>query len=216
MIVPGGGLSLDGARWVAARSNFLVHVKVAGAPVPGQDAGDAHACARRRRSLKFFTPMPDSPTRERSSAFIAPLRRIKWVVYCKAPFAGPEQVLRYLSRYTHRVRHLEPPPSLQADDDAIAFRWGRNYRTNGPRPLEDDEASPARVHQALPAARATQGLPRIRPTGSLPPPIAPRASRRPAHSSMSPHLPPIPKSSRMLRRIARACCPAHAPAVALA
>jgi len=74
--------------------------------------------------------MPDSPTRRTFKRFIAPLRRIKWVVYCKAPFAGPEQVLRYLSRYTHRVAISNPPPRC-SDDDAIAFRW-KDYRTNGP------------------------------------------------------------------------------------
>src|SRR6185312_234715 len=62
--------------------------------------------------------------------FIAPLRRIKWVVYCKAPFAGPEQVLRYLSRYTHRVA-ISNRRLIAADDGAIAFRW-KDYRVNGP------------------------------------------------------------------------------------
>src|SRR3982074_793094 len=63
-------------------------------------------------------------------SFIAPLRRIKWVVYCKAPFAGPEQVLRYLSRYTHRVA-ISNRRLVAASDDAIAFRW-KDYRINGP------------------------------------------------------------------------------------
>jgi len=58
------------------------------------------------------------------------LRRIKWVVYCKAPFAGPEQVLRYLSRYTHRVA-ISNRRLIAADDGAIAFRW-KDYRVNGP------------------------------------------------------------------------------------
>jgi hypothetical protein len=62
--------------------------------------------------------------------FIAPLRRIQWVVYCKAPFAGPEQVLRYLSRYTHRVA-ISNRRLVAADDEAIAFRW-KDYRVNGP------------------------------------------------------------------------------------
>src|SRR5579859_3804782 len=57
-------------------------------------------------------------------------RRIKWVVYCKAPFAGPQQVLRYLSRYTHRVA-ISNRRLVAADDGAIAFRW-KDYRVNGP------------------------------------------------------------------------------------
>jgi len=129
MIVPGGGLSLDGARWVAARSNFLVHVKVLARLFRGKmlamlmhahDAGE----------LKFFNTHAGLADKRTFKRFIAPLRRIKWVVYCKAPFAGPEQVLRYLSRYTHRVA-ISNRRLVAADDDAIAFRW-KDYRTNGP------------------------------------------------------------------------------------
>src|SRR6202008_2077802 len=80
--------------------------------------------------LKFFNSHAGLADKRTFKRFIAPLRRIKWVVYCKAPFAGPKQVLRYLSRYTHRVaisnRRLVP-----ADNDAIAFRW-KDYRVDGP------------------------------------------------------------------------------------
>jgi hypothetical protein len=58
--------------------------------------------------------------------FIAALRRIHWIVYCKAPFAGPEQVLRYLSRYTHRVA-ISNSRLVAADNTNIAFRW-KDYR----------------------------------------------------------------------------------------
>src|SRR5262249_18583937 len=96
MIVPGGGLSLDNARWVAARSNLLVHVnvlarlfrgKMLAMLVQAHDAGE----------LKFFDTHAGLADKRMFKRFIAPLRRIKWRVYCKAPFAGPEQVLRYLS-----------------------------------------------------------------------------------------------------------------------
>src|SRR5262249_60198939 len=62
--------------------------------------------------------------------FIAPLRHIKWVVYCKAPFAGPQQVLRYLSRYTHRVA-ISNRRLIAADDAGIAFRW-KDYCADSP------------------------------------------------------------------------------------
>ena len=62
--------------------------------------------------------------------FIAPLRHIKWIVYCKAPFAGPKQVLRYLSRYTHRVA-ISNRRLVAADDAAVAFRW-KDTRIEGP------------------------------------------------------------------------------------
>ena len=101
----------------------------AGARVPGQDAGDAHACAR-RRPIEFFNTHAELADKSTFKRFIAPLRRIEWVVYCKAPFTGPEQVLRYLSRYTHRVA-ISNRRLVAAADDAIAFRW-KDYRINGP------------------------------------------------------------------------------------
>ena len=128
MIVPGGGLSLDNARWVAARSNFLVHVNVLARLFRGKmlamlmhahDAGE----------LKFFNTHAGLADKTAFQRFIAPLRRIKWVVYCKAPFAGPEQVLRYLSRYTHRVA-ISNRRLVAADSEAVAFRW-KDYRGNG-------------------------------------------------------------------------------------
>jgi Putative transposase len=128
MIVPGGGLSLDGMRWVASRSNFLVHVNVLARLFQGKMLAmlmDAH----RTGQLKFLNTHAGLADKRTFKRFIAPLRHIKWVVYCKAPFAGPEQVLRYLSRYTHRVAISNR--RLIADDAAgIAFRW-KDYRVNG-------------------------------------------------------------------------------------
>src|SRR3979490_1655907 len=129
MIVPGGGLSLDGTRWVASRSNFLVHVNLLARLFRGKmlamltEAYDAG-------QLTFFNTLAGLADKRTFKRFIAPLRRIKWVVYCKAPFAGPEQVLRYLSRYTHRVA-ISNRRLIAADDGAIAFRW-KDYRVNGP------------------------------------------------------------------------------------
>src|ERR1019366_8125641 len=102
MIVPGGGLSFDNARWVAARPDFLVHVKVLARLFRGKMLALLMA-AHDDGDLKFFNTHAGLADKRTFKRFIAPLRRIKWVVYCKAPFAGPEQVLRYLSRYTHRV-----------------------------------------------------------------------------------------------------------------
>src|SRR5258707_2079489 len=129
MIVPGGGLSLGGARWVAARSSFVVHVNVLARLFRGKmtamlmDAYDAG-------QLKFFNTHAGLADKSTFKRFIGPLRHIKWVVYCKAPFAGPKQVLRYLSRYTHRVA-ISNRRLIAADGNAIAFRW-KDYRTNGP------------------------------------------------------------------------------------
>ena len=129
MVVPGGGLSLDGSRWIASRANFLVHVNVLARLFRGKmlamlmDAHDAN-------QLTFFNTHAGLAEKRTFKRFIAPLRRIKWVVHCKAPFAGPEQVLRYLSRYTHRVA-ISNRRLVAAEDGAIAFRW-KDYRVNGP------------------------------------------------------------------------------------
>ena len=129
MIVPGGGLSEDGACWVASRSNFLVHVNVLARLFRGKFLamlGDAYADGR----LKFFNMhagLVDALTFKR---FLAPLRQTKWVVYCKEPFAGPEQVLRYLSRYTHRVA-ISNRRLIAVNNGGISFRW-KDYRTSGP------------------------------------------------------------------------------------
>src|SRR3981189_817248 len=129
MIVPGGGLSLDGTRWVASRSNFLVHVNLLARLFRGKMLAMLMK-AHDTDQLKFFNTHAGLADNRTFKRFIAPLRRIRWVVYCKAPFAGPEQVLRYLSRYTHRVA-ISNRRLIAADDGAIAFRW-KDYRVNGP------------------------------------------------------------------------------------
>jgi hypothetical protein len=129
MIVPGGGLALDGARWVAARSDFLVHVNLLARLFSGKMLAmlaNAHAAGQ----LNFFNRHAGLANKKTFKRFLAPLRHIKWVVYCKAPFAGPQQVLRYLSRYTHRVA-ISNRRLIAADDNAIAFRW-KDYRVSGP------------------------------------------------------------------------------------
>jgi hypothetical protein len=128
MIVPGGGLSFDHARWVAARSNFFVHVNVLARLFRGKMLAmlmHAHTAGE----LKFFNAHAGLTDKRTFKRFIAPLRLIKWVVYCKRPFAGPEQVLRYLSRYTHRIA-ISNRRLVAADSEAIAFRW-KDYRVNG-------------------------------------------------------------------------------------
>jgi hypothetical protein len=129
MIVPGGGLSLDNARWVASRSNFLVHVNLLARLFRGKMLAmltDAHDSG----PLKFFNTHAGLADKRTFKKFLAPLRRTKWVVYCKQPFAGPEQVLRYLSRYTHRVA-ISNRRLVAADDAGVSFRW-KDYRIEGP------------------------------------------------------------------------------------
>jgi Putative transposase/Transposase zinc-binding domain len=128
MIVPGGGISADGSRWISSRSNFLVHVKVLARLFRGKFLAmlmDTHSGGR----LKFLNTYAGLADKKTFKKFLAPLRRIKWVVYCKDPFGGPEQVLRYLSRYTHRVA-ISNRRLVAADDGGVSFRW-KDYRIEG-------------------------------------------------------------------------------------
>src|SRR5260221_622309 len=170
MIVPGGGLSFDKTRWIAARANFLVHVNVLARLFRGKmlamlmgahDAGE----------LKFFNSHAGLADKRTFKRFIAPLRRIKWVVHCKAPLAGPEQVLRYLSRYTHRVA-ISNRRLVAADDGAIAFRW-KDYRVNGPDRWKTMRLHPHEFIRRFLIQCCPRASTAFAATGSLPTPTAP-------------------------------------------
>jgi hypothetical protein len=129
MIVPGGGLSEDGGRWISSRPGFLVPVNVLSRLFRGRllaMLAEAHAQDR----IRFFGDHAALADKRAFKRFLAPLRRREWVVYTKEPFAGPEQVLRYLSRYTHRVA-ISNRRLVAADANAIAFRW-KDYRIDRP------------------------------------------------------------------------------------
>ena len=211
MIVPGGGLSFDGARWVAARANFLVHVNVLARLFRGKmlamlmDAYDAN-------QLTFFNTHAGLNDKRTFKRFIAPLRRIKWVVYCKAPFAGPEQVLHYLSRYTHRVA-ISNRRLIAADDAAIAFRW-KDYRVNGPDRWKTMRLHPHEFIRRFLMHVLPKGFHRIRHYGLFA--NANRAGNIATARSLLNVAPlmPIRKSSRIARRTRRTCWLAHAHAAA--
>ena len=102
MIVPGGGISIDGTRWVRCRPGFLLPVRVLSRLFRRlflAGLADAHAASR----LVFFGELDGLRDRAAFAADLAPLQRKNWFVYAKPPFAGPEAVLAYLARYTHRV-----------------------------------------------------------------------------------------------------------------
>ena len=164
MIVPGGGLSPDGARWVACRSNFLVHVNLLARLFSGKMLAmlaDAHDAGQ----LTFFNAHAGLADKTAFKRFIAPLRRIKWVVYCKAPFAGPKQVLRYLSRYTHRVA-ISNRRLIAADDAGVAFRW-KDYRIDGPGRWKTMRLHPHEFIRRLLLHVLPKGFHRIRHYGTL-------------------------------------------------
>jgi hypothetical protein len=139
MIVPGGGLSQDGSRWIFSRPRFLVHVNVLSRLFQGcflAMLAKAHTQGR----LRFFGDHAALADRRAFKRFLAPLRKIEWVVNTKNPFAGPQQVLRYLSRYTHRVA-ISNRRLISADDKGVAFRW-KDYRIDGPERWKTMTLSP--------------------------------------------------------------------------
>ncbi len=125
MIVPGGGLSPDGARWIACKPGFFLHVRVLSRLFRRlflEGLMDLH----RTGQLVFFGDLERLVQADAFTDWFAPLRKSEWVVYAKPPFGGPEAVLAYLSRYTHRVA-ISNARLVSADADTVAFRW-KDYR----------------------------------------------------------------------------------------
>ena len=162
MIVPGGGISPDNSRWVNCRPGFFLPVRVLSRLFRRlflAGLTDAHTAGR----LEFFGEIEGLRCRNAFTAHLAPLRRKNWFVYAKPPFAGPEAVLAYLARYTHRVA-ISNDRLLDIDDGKVQFRW-KDYR-NGSRQktmaLTGDEFIRRFLLHVLP-----EGLQRIRYYGFL-------------------------------------------------
>ena len=129
MIVPGGGIALDGQRWIACRATFFLSVRVLSRLFRRlflKMLTMAHAAGR----LAFFGDHVALADRKAFAAFLAPLRKAEWVVYAKQPFGGPQAVLAYLSRYTHRVA-ISNRRLISVDETGVTFKW-KDYRIDGP------------------------------------------------------------------------------------
>ena len=125
MIIPGGGLSPDGTRWIACKPGFFLHVRVLSRLFRRlflEGLMDLH----RAGQLTFFGDLVGLSEAKAFATWLAPFRKSEWVVYAKPPFGGPEAVLAYLSRYTHRVA-ISNARLVSADADTVAFRW-KDYR----------------------------------------------------------------------------------------
>jgi Putative transposase/Transposase zinc-binding domain len=120
MIVPGGGISLDAARWVACRPDFLLYVGVL-SRLFRRLVLEKLTATHSAGALQFFSKHAALADARAFAAYLAPLRNRKWVVYCKRPFGGPEEVLRYLARYTHRVA-ISNRRLVALDDNRVTFR----------------------------------------------------------------------------------------------
>jgi hypothetical protein len=126
-IVPGGGLSPDGQRWIACRPGFFLPLCVLSRLFRRlflERLVEAHRVGR----LRFFAKHQGLAEASAFAQFLAPLRKIDWVVYAKAPFAGPAAVLAYLSRYTHRVA-IANSRLLAFDNNGVTFKY-KDYRAN--------------------------------------------------------------------------------------
>jgi hypothetical protein len=126
MIVPGGGISLDGSRWVSCRPGFFLPVRVLSRLFRRLFLQKLTAAHRRLAFFGNHARLADAKT---FTAYLAPLRKTEWVVYSKRPFGGPEAVLAYLSRYTHRVA-ISNSRLIAFDHNGVIFKW-KDYRIEG-------------------------------------------------------------------------------------
>jgi Putative transposase/Transposase zinc-binding domain len=129
MIVPGGGISADGSRWISCRPKFCLPVRILSRLFRGLFLAKLRAAHQAGR-LKFFGVHAHLGDVRTFKAYLAPLRKTEWVVYAKKPFGGPHAVLAYLSRYTHRVA-ISNRRLISADEAGVTFKW-KDYRIEGP------------------------------------------------------------------------------------
>ena len=124
-VVPGGGLSADGERWISCRPGFFLPVRVLSRLFRrlfleqlqrAFDAGDLH----------FYPALEELQVPAAFARYLAPVRKTEWVVYAKPPFGGPQQVLEYLGRYTHRVA-ISNNRLINFAEGQVRFRW-KDYR----------------------------------------------------------------------------------------
>jgi len=162
VVVPGGGLSPDGNQWVSCRAGYFLPVQVLSrlfrrlfieALEKAFTAGD----------LAFFSALAHLREPDAFRRYLAPVRRVEWAIYAKRPFAGPEQVLEYVGRYTHRVA-ISNNRILDIEDGKVRFQW-KDCRRGGqqkPMALDADEFIRRFLIHVLP-----DGFQRIRYYGLL-------------------------------------------------
>ena len=219
MIVPGGGLSPDGKRWIATKPNFFLPVLVLSRPFR-RPMLEKLAAAHEAGKLTFFGEHAHLADAKAFSRFLAPLKRTEWFVYAKRPFAGPKAVLACLARYTHRVAISNSRP-IAADAESVTFKV-KDYRVEGPgrytaMTLEVGEFIRRFLIHVLP-----KGFHRIRhvacpgpdPGASSPAALAMNASPRLASSCTWQAPQPIPRMPPMMQPNRRS--PLRAPAAVAA
>src|SRR5687767_2856205 len=164
MIVAGGGISPDGKRWIAAKPNFFLPVLVLSKlfrRLMLQKLVAVHEAGK----LKFFGEHAHLADGKAFATFVAPLKRTRWFVYAKRPFAGPKAVLAYLSRYTHRVA-ISNRRLIAADATSVTFKV-KDYRIEGPGRYTTMTLSPAEFIRRFLIHVLPKGFHRIRHYGLL-------------------------------------------------
>jgi hypothetical protein len=156
-VVPGGGLSPDHRKWIRAPNHFFLPVKVLSRVFRGKFVAGLRR-AFRQDKLVFFGPCQPLMQERAFSAFLRTLFREDWVVYAKRPFGGPEHVLHYLARYTHRVA-ISNHRLVEVTDTHVSFRWKDHAHHSKRRvmTLSHEEFLRRFLQHVLP-----RGFPRIR------------------------------------------------------
>jgi hypothetical protein len=212
MIVPGGGISLDGERWIACRPGFFLPVRVL-SRLFRRLVLEKLAAAHGAGALQFFGKHAALSNAPAFAAYLAPLRNSEWVVYSKRPFGGPPEVLRYLARYTHRVA-ISNRRLVALNNKGVTFKW-KDYRLEGREryavmTLDTHEFIRRFLMHVLP-----QGFHRIRYYGLLTSPtranniarIRTRSSTHPDRRYQGRQLKGFDKRSARRAECARACLP---------
>jgi hypothetical protein len=161
-VVPGGGLSPDHQRWIRAPNHFFLPVRVLSRVFRGKFVAGLQR-AFRKKKLVFFGDCQSLAQDKPFAAFLRTLFREDWVVYAKRPFGGPQHVLQYLARYTHRVA-ISNHRIADINDTHVAFRW-KDYAHHSKRrtmSLTHEEFLRRFLQHVLP-----KGFPRIRYFGFL-------------------------------------------------
>jgi hypothetical protein len=164
MIVPGGGISVDGASWINSTEDYLLPVSVLSHMFRGKMLAMLKA-AHANGEPQFFGPHADLADNSRFKAWLEPLYDTNWHVYAKRPFAGPEQVLAYLARYTHRVA-ISNRRLIRADESGVTFSC-KDYRIEGPGRYKTMTVAPGEFIRRFMLHVLPKGFHRIRHYGLL-------------------------------------------------
>lgn len=164
MIVPGGGISLDGSRWISSAEDYLLPVPVLSRMFRGKMLAMLKAAHDAGR-LQFFGPHADLADKAAFKAFLEPLYATNWHVHAKRPFAGPEQVLAYLARYTHRVA-ISNSRLVSVDESGVTFKY-KDYRVDGPERYKTMTVAPEEFMRRFLLHVLPKGFHRIRHYGLL-------------------------------------------------